>query len=227
MIVIVDYGLGNLASVRNALTRVGAESEIVSDPNGLDGASGLILPGVGAASAGMEHMRARGLDTAVLRTARAGTPILGICLGMQLLFDRSEEGDAACLGLLPGTVRRLEGPVKVPHIGWNEVEAKPGSPMFAGLGERTYFYFVHSYICAPENEAMVAATTEYGETFASAVVDGPVWGTQFHPERSGEAGLQLIANFAAVCAEHGTTAVAGCKSPLQTNGSRTLAPEGH
>lgn len=200
MIVIVDYGLGNLASVRNALAHVGAQAEIVSDPHDLEAASGLILPGVGAASAGMERMRARGLDTAVLERTHAGTPVLGLCLGMQLLFDRSEEGNAACLALLPGTVRRMEGPVKVPHIGWNEVAARAGSPMFAGLGERTYFYFVHSYICVPEQESVIAGTTEYGETFASAVVDGPVWGTQFHPERSGEAGLKLLSNFSALCA---------------------------
>jgi glutamine amidotransferase len=199
MIVIVDYGLGNLASVRNALAHIGAGAEIVSDPSGLQGASGLILPGVGAASAGMERMRARRLDAAVLERAHVGTPILGLCLGMQLLFDRSEEGDAACLGLLAGTVRRMEGPVKVPHIGWNEVEGRAGSPMFTGLSERTYFYFVHSYICVPEGEAAIAGTTEYGETFASAVVDGSVWGTQFHPERSGEAGLRLLSNFAALC----------------------------
>lgn len=196
MIAIVDYGLGNLASVRNALAHVGAEAEIVSDPDQLAGARGLVLPGVGAASAGMERMRARGLHTAVLERARAGVPILGICLGMQILFERSDEGDAACLGLLPGTVRRLEGPVKVPHIGWNGVEARAGNPMFAGMSEREYFYFVHSYICVPENDANSVGTTEYGETFTSAVVDGPVWGTQFHPERSGDAGLHLIANFA-------------------------------
>lgn len=202
MIVIVDYGLGNLASVHNALARVGASAEIRADPDGLKGAQGLILPGVGAASTGMERMRARGLDAAVLEEARAGTPILGICLGMQLLFERSEEGDATCLGLLPGTVRRLEGPVKVPHIGWNEVETQPGSLMFTGLSEREYFYFVHSYICVPADAAVSAGTTEYGERFVSAVVDDPVWGTQFHPERSGEAGLQFIANFAALCVGH-------------------------
>ncbi len=201
MILVVDYGLGNLASVRNALARVGADAKIVGDPDALGRADGLILPGVGAASEGMKRMRARGLDTAVLERARAGAPILGICLGMQLLFERSDEGDAACLGLLPGMVRRLDGPMKVPHIGWNQVEARPGSSMFAGLQERTYFYFVHSYICVPTNGDVCAGTTEYGRSFTSAVVAGPVWGTQFHPERSGEAGLRLIANFAALCAD--------------------------
>lgn len=212
MIAVVDYGLGNLASVRNALARVGAVAEIVSDPEGLSNADGLILPGVGAAAAGMERMRARELDQTVVERARAGVPILGVCLGMQLLFDRSEEGDAECLGLLPGTVRRLEGPVKVPHIGWNQVEARPESSMFAGLGEREYFYFVHSYICIPADESIAAGRTDYGETFNSAVADGPIWGTQFHPERSGEAGLQLIANFAAVCAGRTPTALPSTSS---------------
>jgi glutamine amidotransferase len=198
VIAVVDYGLGNLASVRNALARVGADAEIIADPDALSRADGLILPGVGAASAGMERMRARGLDGAVMERARTGVPVLGVCLGMQLLFERSEEGDAECLGLLPGKVRRLEGPVKVPHIGWNQVQTQPGSPMFVGLGEREYFYFVHSYICEPADGSVAAGTTEYGETFTSAVTDGPIWGTQFHPERSGEAGLRLIANFAAL-----------------------------
>lgn len=203
MIAIVDYGLGNLASVRNALARVGANAEIVRDPARLPHAGGLILPGVGAASAGMERMRSRGLDAAVLDGARQGVPVLGICLGMQLLFERSEEGDARCLGLLPGTVRRLEGPVKVPHIGWNEVESQARTPMFAGLPERTYFYFVYSYVCVPADPRVRAGATDYGEPFISAVVDGTVWGTQFHPERSGEAGLRLMANFVALCARSG------------------------
>lgn len=199
MIAIVDYGLGNLASVYNAFAGVGAPAERTADPAVVRRAEGVVLPGVGAASAGMERLRARGLDTAVVEVARSGRPLLGLCLGMQLLFERSEEGDAACLGLLPGTVRRLQVDLKVPHIGWNQVRSTTGVELWAELEPDPYFYFVHSYVCEPADPRQIAGMTDYGETFCSAVAAGPLWGVQFHPERSGHSGLQLIRNFVRVC----------------------------
>lgn len=199
MIVIVDYGLGNLASVRNAFRVVGSEVRISSNPEDIRTASGIVLPGVGAAAAGMERLQTRGLTEPIREAAGAGTPTLAICLGMQLLFDRSEEGDAACLGLIAGTVRSLTGTVKKPHIGWNQVDSEVDSGLFRGIGAAPYFYFVHSFVCEPADPGIVAGTTEYGGTFCSAVRRGRIWGTQFHPERSGRAGLRLIANFVEAC----------------------------
>jgi glutamine amidotransferase len=199
MIAVVDYGLGNVASVRNALRATGAEAELTSDPERIRRATGVVLPGVGAASAGMERLRARALDGVVQEVAQEGKPLLGICLGMQLLFDRSEEGSVECLGVIPGTVRLLHGQEKVPHIGWNQVAPRAESELWYGLPAELYFYFVHSYVCDPRDLSVSAGTTEYGETFCSAVQSGSVWGTQFHPERSGRVGLQLIRNFVERC----------------------------
>lgn len=199
MIAIVDYGLGNLASVRNALLAIGAEARLTSDPDAVRSAAGVILPGVGAARAGMQGLESRGLAGAVVDAAKAGTPLLGHCLGMQLLFDESEEnGGTPCLGVIGGKVRRFSGEMKIPHIGWNEVTVKNGN-MWEGLPENPYFYFVHSYVCVPEEADVIAGTTEYGGNFCSAIVRDNVWGVQFHPERSGSAGLQLMRNFACFC----------------------------
>lgn len=201
MIGIVDYGLGNLASVKNAMRRIGVEAAVTADPDVLGGARGIVLPGVGSALAGMERIRTRGLDAVLRELVASGTPILGLCLGMQLLFEWSEEGDTPCLGLLSGEVRRLQGGLKVPQIGWNSVDPRSQSEMFAGAGTTPYFYFVHSYICVPRDADVVAGTTEYGETFCSAVQCDSIWGTQFHPERSGSTGLRLLERFAAYCGE--------------------------
>lgn len=200
MIAIVDYGLGNLASVRNAFRAVGADVEVTSEPERIHQASGIVLPGVGAASAGMKLLRARGLDEVVQDIARADVPLLGICLGMQLLFERSEEGDAECLGLIRGTARLLRGGEKVPHIGWNQVATENRNRLWHKLPPNPYFYFVHSYVCDPADTSVSAGRTEYGEIFCSAVECGSVWGLQFHPERSGRTGLQLIGNFVERCA---------------------------
>lgn len=202
MIAIVDYDLGNLASVRNAFVEVGARAERTADPDTIREADGVVLPGVGAASAGMERLRARGLHDVVLEVARSGRPLLGLCLGMQLLFEHSEEGAASCLGLLPGSVRLMQVDLKVPHIGWNQVQTSSGSNLWKGLPADPYFYFVHSYVCVPADQSLSAGETEYGETFCSAVTSGPIWGVQFHPERSGKNGLQLIRNFVDVCGAH-------------------------
>ena len=195
MIAIVDYGLGNLASVRNAFRAVGADVSVTSDPDVIRSASGVVLPGVGAASAGMERLRERGLDRVVHEVASTERPLLGICLGMQLLFDRSDEGGADCLGLIPGTVRLLRSDEKIPHIGWNQAAFEPDAPLRQGLPPDPYFYFVHSYVCEPLDASVVAARTEYGERFCSAVCQRQIWGTQFHPERSGRTGLRLIRSF--------------------------------
>jgi imidazole glycerol-phosphate synthase subunit HisH len=205
VIAIVDYGLGNLASVRNAFHAVGGETVLTSDPETIRTADGIVVPGVGAARAGMAGLRSRGLVDVVVEAARSGTPVLGHCLGMQLLFDESEEnGGTACLGLLPGTVRRMRSEFKIPHIGWNQIKTSP-SPMWEGLPPQPYFYFVHSYVCVPDQRAVIAGATDYGETFCSAVVRGNIWGAQFHPERSGTAGLTLIRNFIRRCGSQSGT----------------------
>jgi glutamine amidotransferase len=199
VIAIVDYGLGNLASVRNAFIAAGGEVTLTSDAETIRMADGVVVPGVGAAGAGMAGLHARGLVDVVVEAARSGTPFLGHCLGMQLLFEESEEnGGTRCLGLLPGTVRRMKGDLKIPHIGWNQVDTRPAA-MWEGLETRPYFYFVHSYVCVPTDSQADAGTTDHGETFCSAVVHRNIWGAQFHPERSGVAGLQLIANFVRAC----------------------------
>jgi len=198
VIAIVDYGLGNLASVRNAFAAVGGNAVVTHDAGAIQSAAGVVLPGVGAASTGMRRLRERNLDSAVKDVADSGGAILGLCLGMQLLFDRSEEGDAECLGLIPGTVRLLRGQEKVPHIGWNQVASREAF-MWRGIDPDPYFYFVHSYVCEPGDPDVVVGTTEYGQSFCSVVARDMVWGTQFHPERSGPVGLRLIRNFVDLC----------------------------
>jgi imidazole glycerol-phosphate synthase subunit HisH len=197
MLVIVDYGVGNLRSVQKALERVGAEAVVSGDPGALEAARGVVLPGVGAFGDGMAQLRARGLVEPVLRHVEVGKPLLGICLGMQLLFEDSEEmGRHAGLDLLPGRVVRFpEGDLKVPHIGWNQLEVRE-DPLTAGIAGGSYAYFVHSYYVAPAEAEDVLATTEYGIQFAAVVGRGRVWGAQFHPEKSQEVGLRLLQNFA-------------------------------
>jgi glutamine amidotransferase len=204
MITIVDYGVGNLRSVQKALERVGAEAVVSSDPVVLDDALGVVLPGVGAFGDGMDHLRARDLVGPVLRQVEEGKPLLGICLGMQLLFEESEEmGYHQGLGLLPGKVVRFpESDLKVPHIGWNQLQF-PISPLLGGIDDGAYAYFVHSYYPVPEESGDVLATTDYGVEFASVVGRGRVWGAQFHPEKSQEVGLRLLENFARLVDEGG------------------------
>ena len=206
-IAILDYGMGNLRSVEKALERVGARAEISSDHAAAEAADGLILPGVGAFPRAMERIRELGLDELTSERARAGAPILGICLGMQLLFSSSNElGGAEGLGLLPGEVRELEaGDLKVPKIGWSPVRWERRSPLIDGLDDGTPFYFVHSFAPRPRPED-VLGTAEHGQRFACAVGSGSLFGVQFHPEKSSAAGLRLLSNFAEICA--GVTAVA-------------------
>lgn len=203
MIAIVDYGVGNLRSVQKALERVGATAIVTSDPADLDAARGIVLPGVGAFGDGMEHLRARGLVDPVLRQVSRGKPLLGICLGMQLLYEESEEmGHHQGLGLLPGRVVRFpEGELKVPHIGWNQLQKTGDNParrLLAGVAAGAYAYFVHSYYVQPDDPADVVATTEYGLAFASVVGRDRIFGAQFHPEKSQEVGLRLLQNYAGI-----------------------------
>jgi glutamine amidotransferase len=208
MIAIVDYGIGNLRSVEKALQRVGAEAGVTSDPAVLDAACGIVLPGVGAFGDGMEHLRARQLIDPVLRQVERQKPLLGICLGMQLLFEESDEmGLHRGLGLLPGRVIRFpEGELKVPHIGWNQLwQADPGPEMalLEGIPHGAHAYFVHSYYAVPEVPGDVLARTDYGIEFASVVGRGRIFGAQFHPEKSQDVGLRLLRNFAGMVAGAG------------------------
>ena len=191
-VALIDAGGANLGSVRYALERLGVDPRIVRDADGLQGAQRVILPGVGAAPLAMQLLRERGLDVA-LRTLEV--PLMGICLGMQLLFDASEEGDVACLGLLPGTVRRMPGSagLRVPHMGWNTLDVLRKSALLDGIEKPAHAYFVHGY-AAPVTDDCIASCT-HGEPFAACVERGRIAGMQFHPERSADVGSKLLANF--------------------------------
>jgi imidazole glycerol-phosphate synthase subunit HisH len=194
-VAVLDYGVGNLHSAAKALDRAGAEVRVVPTVAEAAGAAGLVVPGVGAYGACLTGLTSAGGPAAVAGWLESGRPLLGICVGMQLLFEASEEGPVSDgVGVVAGKIRRLSGPVKIPHIGWDEVAVRPGSRLLAGLGDGTRFYFVHSYAPEPGGDA-VAAVCDYGGRFAAAVEHGNLFGTQFHPEKSGEAGLTLLANF--------------------------------
>jgi imidazole glycerol-phosphate synthase subunit HisH len=200
-IAILDYGMGNLRSVEKALERVGAEAEITAVRERAEAADGVILPGVGAFPRAMERVREGGLDGLVAGRIKAGVPVLGICLGMQLLFEASTENEGSSgLGLLGGPVGPLEANgYKVPHIGWSPVSWAHPSRLTEGLGEEPPFYFVHSFAPRPAREDDVLGTAAYGERFACAVERPPLYGVQFHPEKSSTAGLSLLANFVRIC----------------------------
>ena len=201
-IAVLDYGMGNRRSVQKALEHVGAKAEITRDAGAIAAADGLVVPGVGAFPRAMASLRELGLDTAVRAVAAQGRPLLGICLGMQLLFDGSEEFEhTPGLGLIPGSVTRLEtGGLRIPHIGWNEVSFERASPLTAALPARgCAFYHVHSMAVRPSAERDVIATTTYGERFATIVSRANVFGVQFHPEKSSGHGLRLLESFAGLC----------------------------
>ena len=197
MISILDYGMGNLRSVEKAFERVGAEAVVTRDPNRIRGAAGLVLPGVGAFPKAMAAVRELGFDVLMREHVDAGKPALGICLGMQLLFESSTElGGAEGLGLIEGDVAELDAPgLKVPHIGWNEVAWSNGTPLAEGLASPAAFYHVHSFAPRPASEGSVLGRSVYGSEFASVVGRGKVFGVQFHPEKSGPDGLALLRNF--------------------------------
>jgi glutamine amidotransferase len=200
-VAILDYGMGNLRSVEKALERVGAEPDITSDPGRAEAADGVILPGVGAFPRAMERVRQLGLDELVAGRIQAGAPVLGICLGLQLLFESSVENEGSSgLALLDGVVAPLEANGhKVPHIGWSPVHWEHDSQLTQGLGDQTPFYFVHSFAPNPAAKGDVLGTAAYGQRFACAVERPPLYGVQFHPEKSSSAGLSLLANFIRIC----------------------------
>jgi glutamine amidotransferase len=198
VIAIVDYGMGNRRSVEKALEHVGARPVLTADHDTLRAADGIVVPGVGAFPEAMRRFRAAGLDEVVIERAEAGVPVLGLCLGMQLLFESSDEHEGATgLGLLPGRVRALTAP-RVPHIGWNLVTFERPSALIEGLGEAAAFYHVHSLAPEPATESDVVGRGEYGERFVSIVERGNVMGVQFHPEKSSRDGLALLRNFTRV-----------------------------
>jgi glutamine amidotransferase len=200
-IAVLDYGMGNLRSVEKALEHVGASAEVTSDPEQARRSDGLILPGVGAFPRAMEEIRARGLDELIGERRAAGVPILGICLGLQLLFDETTElGGSVGLGLLPGGVGDLEADgLKVPHIGWSPVRWERRSRLVEGIDSETPFYFVHSFAPTPADSDDLLGTATYGARFACAAERDNVYGIQFHPEKSSSAGLRLLSNFAGIC----------------------------
>jgi glutamine amidotransferase len=202
-IAVIDYGMGNRRSVQKALERVGAAASITREHDQLLVADGLVLPGVGAFPLAMQNLQSLGLDQLLRARVADGTPLLGICLGMQLLFESSQElGETSGLGLLPGEVTALEAAgLRVPHIGWNEVRFEQSSPLTTRLPRAgCAFYHVHSYAARPRDQADVVGTTQYGERFATIAARGRVFGVQFHPEKSSVHGLGLLSNFVSLCA---------------------------
>jgi glutamine amidotransferase len=195
-VAIIDYGVGNLRSVEKAFAATGCEAIVTGDEAELRAAEKLVLPGVGAFAACMKALSERGFDRLVRDKARAGTPLLGVCVGMQLLFDESQEfGSTPGLGLLRGRVRRFETDLVVPHVGWNRIHQKQSHPLFDGIADGSFCYFVHSFYCEPSDENVIAGETEYGAPYASVVAAQNICGVQFHPEKSQDVGLRMLGNF--------------------------------
>ena len=202
MIALIDYGAGNLRSVEKALRYVGADVEVVSRPEQIEPADGVVLPGVGAFDDCLNALQRQELLEASRKFIKAGKPFLGICVGYQALFEKSEEFNSCAqgLGVLKGNVVRFTKSGKIPQIGWNQIQlTRENCPLFKEIAPGTFFYFVHSFFPQPADASVVAATTEYGETFASAVWSGNIFATQFHPEKSQRSGLQLLKNFVSLC----------------------------
>jgi len=198
-IVMIDYGASNIRSAQKAFEHVGASITLTADPQIVRQAGKLVLPGVGAFGAGMDALRGKALDTAVRERIREGVPLLGICLGMQFLFDSSDEmGDHAGLGLIPGHVTRFDlagADLKVPHMGWNQIEHSENHPLLRAVSDGAFAYFVHSHYCVPTNAEDIIAGTKYGQTFTSIIARDNVFGIQFHPEKSQRCGLQILRNY--------------------------------
>jgi len=214
-VVIVDYGAGNLRSVARAVAHAGVEALVTAEPRRVEAASILIVPGVGAAADTMKHLREGGLDGPVKAHIEAGKPFLGVCMGQQALFDVSEEGGQhECLGVLPGRIVRFPRGMTVPHMGWNTVELRAPHPVFEGIPDGSFFYFVHSYFPRPDDASHIIGETDYdGVRFASVVGRDNVIATQFHPEKSSAMGLRLYANFVRLARERGSIAPEAASMP--------------
>ncbi|MGD9764575.1 MAG: imidazole glycerol phosphate synthase subunit HisH [Candidatus Binatia bacterium] len=215
-IAIIDYGMGNLRSVQQGFARVGVGAEVTRDQVAIESAPGVVLPGVGAYGACMANLRAHGLVDPVRRVIERGTPFLGICLGLQLLFEESEEfGPVTGLGVLAGRVVRFrdggDAGLRVPHMGWNQIRRRRPAPVLAGIDDGAFVYFVHSYYVEPADPSIVATTTEYGGEFVSAIARDNLFACQFHPEKSQHVGLAMLRNFGAIALglEHETAALTG------------------
>ena len=196
MIAIIDYGAGNIRSIEKALEYVGGVVQVTDDPAVVNNAHAVVLPGVGSGGAAMARITQRGLDDAIRQATEQGKPFLGICLGMQLLAEHHAEGEVDGLGLFRGEVRRIPNGPKIPHMGWNQVRPlQTGLAIFDEIPQDAYFYFAHSYYVEPQDQQGVAAITDYGSPYCSVIVTERVWGTQFHPEKSGSVGLRLLKIF--------------------------------
>jgi glutamine amidotransferase len=196
MIAIIDYGAGNLRSVANAIAKIGYQSKVTDKPSDVLGAAAVIFPGVGAAADTMVNLMESGMAEVIRQLISEERPLIAVCVGMQVLFSGTEEGGwHRCLEIIPGTVRRLPSGLKIPHMGWNQVKQRVAHPLFDGIPDEANFYFVHSYYAEPDDVSVVAGTTDYGVSMCSIVIKGNLLTTQFHPEKSGEYGLRMYANF--------------------------------
>ena len=204
-LVVIDYQSGNLRSVAKALESTGVRPLITGDPADLEDADGLVLPGVGSGPAAMAALKQRGLVEPLREYVASGRPFLGVCLGLQLLMERTDEGDAPCLDIIPGDVKRLPPTLKVPHMGWNTVHLEVGGPLFQDIPQDSHFYFVHSYYVEPKEEQLTIGVTEYSLQFCSVLARDNILATQFHPEKSGYWGLKVYRNFV----EHAALVAAG------------------
>jgi glutamine amidotransferase len=198
---VVDYGIGNLRSAEKALQHLGADARLTADAAEIAQADAVVLPGVGSFGACMRALREAGLEPAAKEAASDGRPFLGVCVGMQMLFDGSDESpDVPGLGVVSGRVTRLPDTVRLPQIGWNTLSVRTGSRLARGLGSEPWLYFVHSFAPDPDDDAVIAGWCTYGRRFAAAIETGPLWATQFHPEKSSDAGMRLLENFVEVAA---------------------------
>jgi imidazole glycerol-phosphate synthase subunit HisH len=196
-IAIIDYGVGNLRSVEKAFASTGNQAIVTDDERVLRQAKGLVLPGVGAFAACMNALSSRGFDALVRERVMQGTPLLGVCVGMQMFFEESEEfGKTPGLGLFPGRVRRFSNDLVVPHVGWNQIHKRSAHPLLRNIENKAFFYFVHSYYCEVDDPSIVIGQTDYGINYASVIAQGDLCGVQFHPEKSQAVGLQLLSSFA-------------------------------
>ena len=195
LISILDYQAGNIKSVENALVYSGAEVVITSDVSAIENSDAIVFPGQGSCDSSMANIKSKGLDIVIKKAISSKKPFLGVCVGLQLLLDNSEEGDVDCLSIVSGKVKKFGNELKVPHMGWNEVNFSINHPVFSGIPDRSHFYFVHSYYAIPTDVKLIASTTDYGIEFCSSIAFDNTIAVQFHPEKSGEIGLKMYKNF--------------------------------